>query len=46
MMPVELTTISVHPDRADRLRQVRDERELRSMDKALDEILPEVDTRS
>ena len=41
-MPVEITTVTVRPDRAERLRQVRDERELNSMDKALDEILSEV----
>ena len=41
-MPVRLTTISVNPARAEKLRQVRDERDLSSMDAALDEVLQEV----
>lgn len=38
-MAVEITTISVSPENADGLRAVRDERNLRSMDAALAELL-------
>lgn len=38
-MAVEITTISVSPTNADGLREVRDERDLRSMDAALGELL-------
>lgn len=38
-MVVEITTISVSPTNADGLREVRDERDLRSMDAALGELL-------
>lgn len=36
---VEITTISVHPDRAAAIRDYRDERELPNMDAALRELL-------
>ena len=35
----EITTVTVHPDRAERLRQFRDEHNLSSMDAALDKVL-------
>ena len=38
---MRLTTISVHPQRADELREIRDERELKSMDAALEALLEE-----
>jgi len=38
-MPSTITTVSVHPDRAEALREVRDERELSSIDAALEELL-------
>lgn len=34
-----VTTVSVHPDRAEKLREIRDEKELPSMDAALGEVL-------
>jgi hypothetical protein len=40
-MAVEVTTVSVHPERAAGLREVRDELELSSMDAALEELLSE-----
>jgi len=40
-MPTEITTVSVHPDRADKLREFRDERELPTLDAALKELLDE-----
>lgn len=43
-MPRTVTTLSVHPDRAEALRQIRDERNLPNMDAALDEVLQEVST--
>lgn len=38
-MAVEVTTISVHPDRRDGLKQYRDEHELPTLDAALAELL-------
>jgi hypothetical protein len=38
-MPRTLTTISVHPDRAEALRELRDERDLPNLDAALGEVL-------
>jgi hypothetical protein len=38
-MPSTITTITVRPDRAERLKEFRDERELSSLDAALDELL-------
>jgi hypothetical protein len=38
-MPSTITTVSVHPERAEALREYRDERELPSMDAALEELL-------
>lgn len=35
----EITTISVAPDRAKELREIRDQRDLRSMDEALEAVL-------
>lgn len=35
----EITTISVAPDRAQALREIRDQRDLRSMDEALETVL-------
>lgn len=42
-MPRTVTTLSVHPDRADKLREIKRERELPNMDAALDHVLEEVD---
>lgn len=42
-MPRTVTTLSVHPDRAEALRQIRDSRELPNMDAALETVLSEVD---
>lgn len=41
MATVEITTISVHPERASDLRSYRDEHELPSMDAALGQLLSE-----
>lgn len=38
-MPRTVTTVSVHPDRADKLREIRDEEGLPNLDAALGEIL-------
>lgn len=38
-MAVQVTTISVHPDRADGLRDFRDENDFGSLDAALAELL-------
>jgi len=38
-MPTTITTISVRPDRRDRLKEFRDEKDLSTMDEALDELL-------
>jgi len=38
-MGVSITTVSVHPERAEELREFRDEEELPSMDAALEELL-------
>jgi len=38
-MATEITTVSVHPERAEALRELRDERELASLDAALEELL-------
>jgi len=39
-MPVEITTLSVHPDRAERLREFRDSRDdISTLDDALGELL-------
>jgi 2-polyprenyl-6-methoxyphenol hydroxylase-like FAD-dependent oxidoreductase len=38
-MPRTVTTVSVHPDRAEKLRRIRDEEELPNLDAALGEIL-------
>jgi hypothetical protein len=40
-MPSTITTVSVHPERAEALREYRDERELSSMDAALEQLLSE-----
>lgn len=40
-MAVEVTTITVHPDRAEGLRELRDDHDLPSMDAALKELLHE-----
>lgn len=45
-MPRTVTTLSVHPDRAEKLRQIRDDRDLPNIDAALSEVLEEVSTRS
>lgn len=39
MATIEITTISVHPDRAEQLREIRDENDLSSMDSALQELI-------
>lgn len=41
-MPRTVTTLSVHPDRADQLRKIKRDRDLASMDAALDHVLEEV----
>jgi len=38
-MPRTVTTVSVHPDHADRLREIRDEEDLPNLDAALGELL-------
>lgn len=38
-MPMEITTVTVRPERADALRQFRDENELSSLDAAVEELL-------
>lgn len=38
-MATKITTVSVHPERAEKLRDFRDERELPNMDAALEELL-------
>jgi hypothetical protein len=38
-MASTVTTVTVHPERAERLRAIRDERGLSSMDEALGEVL-------
>jgi len=38
-METQITTVSVHPERAEELREFRDERELSSLDAALEELL-------
>ena len=38
-METTITTVSVHPKRADRLREFRDEHDLPNMDAALEELL-------
>lgn len=43
-MAVEVTTVTVHPERAEGIRRVRDERGLKSMDAAIKEMLEEVAT--
>jgi len=40
-MPRTITTLSAHPDRAERLREIRDERDLPNLDAALGEVLRE-----
>jgi hypothetical protein len=45
-MPTTITTVSVHPNRAARLREFRDERGVSSMDAALETLLNEADTAS
>jgi len=40
-MAHKVTTLSVHPDRAERLRDIRDEQELGSLDAALEQLLNE-----
>jgi len=42
-MAVQVTTISVHPDRAAALRSIRDEGGFSSMDAALEELVKEYD---
>jgi hypothetical protein len=42
-MPRTLTTLSVHPDRAEALRNIRDDRDLNNLDSALTHVLEEVD---
>jgi len=41
-MPRTITTLSVHPDRADRLRKIKQEQGLPNMDAALETVLEEV----
>jgi len=36
-----VTTLTVHPDRAERLREIRDERDLPNLDAALGAVLKE-----
>ena len=38
-MGTRITTVTVHPERAEELRELRDERGLSSMDAALEELL-------
>jgi len=38
-MGMKITTVSVHPERAEGLREFRDENELESLDDALGELL-------
>jgi hypothetical protein len=38
-MAVKITTLSVHPQRANRLREFRDEEDLPSIDAAVEELL-------
>lgn len=38
-MATSITTVSVHPERAEMLREFRDDRDLSSMDAALEELL-------
>lgn len=38
-MATTITTVSVHPERADALREFRDEHELPNMDAALEQLL-------
>ena len=40
-MPRTVTTLSVHPDRAEELREVRDKHDLPSLDAALGRVLKE-----
>jgi len=40
-MPRTVTTLTVHPDRAERLRKIRDERDLPNLDAALGTVLDE-----
>jgi len=40
-MGVQMTTVSVHPERAEALREYRDANELPTMDAALEELLKE-----
>ena len=43
-MPRTVTTVAVHPDRAEALREYRDQQELPNMDAAIESVLSEVDT--
>ena len=43
-MPRTVTTVAVHPDRAEALREYRDDRELPNMDAAVESVLKEVDS--
>ncbi|WP_254538942.1 hypothetical protein [Halomarina litorea] len=45
-MATTITTISVHAERAEALREVRDEHDLPSMDAALEELLNQRGERS
>lgn len=45
-MATTITTVSVHAERADSLREYRDEHELPSMDAALEELLTQQDTET
>ena len=45
-MATTITTVSVHPERAEMLREVRDTHELPSMDAALEELLNQRGERS
>jgi hypothetical protein len=42
-MPRIRTTVAVHPDQAEQLRSIKDERDLPNMDAAVASILAEVD---
>jgi len=43
-MPRTVTTVAVHPKRAEALREYRDQRDLPNMDAAVESVLSEVDT--
>lgn len=43
IMPRTVTTVAVHPERAEALREYRDQRDLPNMDAAVESVLAEVD---